>query len=54
MTDKEKFEIAMKCINRVDDFLEYRYIAYSEEGIRVYILDILETMTKEFKDRNSI
>jgi len=46
-----QFEHAMKCINNIDDFFEYRYKSHSEESVRAVIQAALATFTEAVKPK---
>lgn len=41
MEYREKFYLAQKCINEIDDFLEYRWSQYEAEDIRHIIMGMV-------------
>jgi hypothetical protein len=50
MLDKDDIiKIQQKCINRIDDFLEYRYLNYRPDQIKIVIMAYIDEMTTTLK-----
>ncbi len=47
MTDKEKLYLYMHLVNKIDDYLEYRYKSHTAQQVRDNILGMIDTLTKE-------
>ena len=52
---KNILEQYQRCLNRIDDFLEYRYQKCSKEEMRARILNELSILTEEIeKEMNKV
>jgi len=41
-----------RCINDIDDYLEYPYKSHSKEKIRNIIMEYIDNLTKEIEKEN--
>ncbi len=41
----------IKCVNRIDDLLEYQYKCFTTEELRDSIISIIEVLTNELSDK---
>lgn len=39
----------LRCINKIDDFLEYRYLNYTPDGIKKEIISYMDHMNNNLK-----
>lgn len=49
MSTKKILEAYQKCVNDIDDFLEYLYSHYTKEEIRAFILNHINTLTRDLR-----
>jgi hypothetical protein len=47
---EKRIEAYQKCVNKIDDFLEYRYANYTKEEIRTAILSHIFKLNKDLTD----
>lgn len=50
MSVEKMLEAYQKCINKIDDFLEYRYSSYTKEEIRTAILSHITKLSKNLEE----
>lgn len=50
MSTKKILEAYQKCVNKIDDFLEYDYVNYNREKVRMIILNHIITLTKNLEE----
>jgi hypothetical protein len=46
----DKFAKAIKCITKIEDFLEYKYKNHSKEEIKVEIMNIIDSFTIDLSE----
>lgn len=46
-----QFEHAMKCINAIDDFFEYRYKSHTDESMKAFVRQALAKFTEAVKPK---
>ena len=51
MTDKEILTEYQKCVNQIDDYLEYRYKLDNAEKVRKTVLGMIDNLTKSLKTK---
>lgn len=49
-TYEQKFYLAMETINKIDDYLEYRYKEVNKQYVRDTIVDYLDQFAREIAD----
>lgn len=49
LTDNTIIEEMQECLNRIDDFLEYRYLGRTPDGIKKEIISYIDEMTTNLK-----
>lgn len=49
LTDNFIIEEMQRCINKIDDFLEYRYLNYTPDGIKKEVISYINEMTNNLK-----
>lgn len=54
MDYRKKFYTAQRCINRIDDLLEYRWRSLTSEQIRDRIMQIIDNYSYEVSDVRDI
>lgn len=51
MTPKEILDEYQKCVNQIDDYLEYRYKLDNAEKVRKTVLSFIDQLTKSLKTK---
>ena len=50
---EEILKIYQKCVNDIDDYLEYRYRFHTAEDVRNNVRDIIDQLTDKLKKRQN-
>lgn len=53
MNDLDKFKLALKCINQIEDYLEYRYLGYNRGEMKATIMKYIDEFVNNLKDQDN-
>ena len=50
MSTEKILEAYQKCVNHIEDFLEYRYLNYTVDGLRTVMLSHITKLAKDLEE----
>jgi len=53
MSTKKILEAYQKCVNHIEDFLEYRYLNYNVDKVRTAVLSHITKLAKDLEEINN-